>query len=110
MPTQIGFPPPAPELVDLLAQVSDHPIDLFDHRLGEDLYLCADFNGCNLSAGYPEPLVGYRVGAWHALAEGSIPAPSLDALPDVLNVQNVLCRVDALLQLGRLTDVVEVLD
>ena len=92
----------APELDYLIPQVIDHPINLLDHRLCEDLHLDTDLNGCK---GSPSNLVAgieNRRLARNKLAKCSITTAGLHSTTPILNIQHtVLTREDCLNQLRR---------
>ena len=47
----------AAKMLHLFGEIPQHPIDLFDHGLGEDLHLCTDLDRCN---GIVRPLRSLR--------------------------------------------------
>jgi hypothetical protein len=80
------------ELLDLLPEVADHPVDLLDHGLSQDLDLDADLNRRDLPTGDFEARVLNGGEPRDELAEGTVATARLDAPPTVLDIEHALLR------------------
>src|SRR5438132_12578084 len=88
------LPTAAPELNDLIAEIINHAVDLFDHCLRQHLDLDTDFDRSNWPAGHQIAGIGDCDLTWDDLSESPISAPGRDTTPFVLNVQDSILSVD----------------
>lgn len=84
----------ASELNDLIPQVVDHAVDLFDHCLGKDLYFYADFDCCDRASG--NLIAGMNDGrlSGYELAKCGVTTPRSNASALVLCVENPVFSLD----------------
>src|ERR1035441_8047678 len=67
------------EFLDLAFEVADHAINLFDHRLREDLGLRPDFYGTEGASCDEKARIGKCEGDRDPFAKRAVPSPTLDA-------------------------------
>ncbi len=92
------------ELCGLIYQVIFYSVDLFDHRLREDLHFHADFDSRDLSARYSESRIFDRDHSGNDFAKGSIAAPSYYAATLIARIHNALTVGDPGYQSRRLRE------
>src|SRR5580693_4396958 len=78
--------PSSLELLSLPDQISDHAVDLLDHRLSQYLGLNSNLDRCDRTAGDRETLVRNRLRHRNALAERPIAPPTRNPYGEVLRV------------------------
>ncbi len=71
------------ELVNLLPQIPDDPINLLDHCFKQNLDLYTNFDCCYLSTRHPEWRINPRVGARDDFAQSAIPTSRSNATSSV---------------------------
>jgi len=81
-------PATAPELDHLVSKIVDYAVDLFNHRLGENLHLDANLYGCYRSSSYQVAWVQDRAFTRNDFTKRSVAAPSLNASAPILNVHH----------------------
>ena len=94
-------PTPSPlDLLDLAHQVTDHAVNLFDHRFRQDLGLGPDFNGSDRPAGYQET-GDARGGSFRDnLSERSVPASPEFSHGPILGIEDAFLRLHTGAELG----------
>ena len=88
------MPTSSAELSYLLNQITDHSVDLLDHRLGKNLHLGTNFDGGNGTSCAHKPRHPLGGLVWDQLAKRSVAATGLDAVCTILHVQDALTRID----------------
>lgn len=77
------------KLNDLIAQVVDDPIDLFDHRLRQYFNLYTNFESGNGSPCNGEPWLDHRNLTGDDFPEGAIAASGLNSVGPVADIHNL---------------------
>ncbi len=90
------------ELCNLIAEIVDYAIDLFDHRFRQNLDLDANFNRGYRPSGYEIAPIRYRSLARDDFSEGAVAPTSVNASALILDVTDaVFACSDGLNQLSR---------
>jgi hypothetical protein len=77
-----------------MLEVTDYSIDLFEHRLREDLDLDPDLDGGNLPAANLETGELDRVNSWNNLPKGAVASTSFYAPKTIFVVHDALSGFD----------------
>jgi hypothetical protein len=88
-------------VADLLLEVTDYPVDLLQHGLGNDLHFYANLYRCNRTARYSESLLDDRFDVGHDFPERAVAASGHDTPTPVLSVYDASSILDPPLQLSR---------
>ncbi len=80
---------------DLLRQVTNNPIDLFDHRLCQDLHLCSYFDCGDLTTANGEPRYGQWLGTRDKLTECPVAPARADTSQCVSDIYDPIAGFDA---------------
>ncbi len=73
---------------NLVSQIADYSVDLFDHSLSEDLHFDANFDGCHKSPSNSKALVDNRRLTWNDFSKGAVSPPCRDTMPSIVNIQH----------------------
>lgn len=98
-----------PKVGNLLREIARDPIDLLDHRFGQDFDLNAYLDSRNRAPRNHEARIDYRGFARNNLAKRSVPSSSCYSASAVLHVEYALALPDRLNQLPRPIDLIEIL-
>ena len=90
------IPSTPPEVRDLLNKISGYPVNLFDHRFGQNLDLDSNLDGRDRTSRYDEPRVRDRQLSGDDFSECSVSAPSRNAPCAIVNIQHALVSLDGL--------------
>ena len=97
------------EVIDLLAKIADHSVNLLNHRFGENLHLHADFHGCDRPSRDGKSGVGDRSFAGDYFSECPVAPTRFNSPSAVLPVENTSLCVYRRIQLWRPMDVSKIL-
>jgi hypothetical protein len=105
----MGRPPSPFELLDLAHQVTDHAVNLLDHRFRQDLGLGPDFNGGDRPTGYQETRDARGGSFRDNLSERSVPTSPEFSHGPILGIEDAFLRLHTGAELGGFSEKNQVL-
>jgi hypothetical protein len=81
------------ELGNLIPEISHYAVDLFDHRLCEDLYLDSNLDRGDRPSANQVALIRSCCFSRNDFTEGPVPTPSLNSVTFVLTIKNAILAV-----------------
>jgi hypothetical protein len=82
-------------MLRLISKIRHDAIDLFNHRLGKDLYLDTNLDSGDTASGHLEARQGERILAGNEFTERTVTASRPDTLSHVLNIYDALVIFDS---------------